>query len=96
MNKITQAKLIPTINDFHKDGDHYEGCLDRKGIIDFTVYKTDIGDGPVWFATCRSWYTGNITRSALNKNRKRAIAKAAIELWNTKDPALMRQCIWDL
>ena len=98
MNKISQAKLIPTINDFHYDREDnsFQGCLDRKGIIDFVVVKTDIGDGPVWFATCSSWYTGSVTRSALNRNRKRAIAAAAIELWRTEDPALMRECIWDL
>ena len=97
MNKITQAKMIETISDHHwdKPGGCCEGSLDR-GIIDFMAYKTDVGDGPVWFATCSSWYAGNITRSALDKNRKRAIAKAAIELWRTEDPALMRQCIWDL
>ena len=71
--KLTQKAIMETISDedYDRPGRTFQGSLG------FIAYNVD-GD---WVAEVWAYGFGETRRTAINKNRQRAIAKAVIELY---------------
>ena len=98
--KLSQKLIKEIMIDTHVDGERtqdavYYGFVPGSAYINYTVSKTDIGEGPVWYAETQSSLALHHQRSAVNTNRKTAVAQAVCALIRTAPAELSRQIIWD-